>query len=44
MSGSTDGASYSTGGGGVRFEHRYAATLLAAMLAGDPVSELSGFV
>lgn len=31
---------YSTGGGGVRLEHRYAATLLAALLTGDPLSEL----
>ncbi|MFG3117478.1 hypothetical protein ACGF4C_24135 [Streptomyces sp. NPDC048197] len=31
---------YSTGGGGVRLEHRYAATLLAAVLTEDPVSEL----
>jgi len=33
-------APYATGGGGVRLEHRYAATILAAMLAGDPISEL----
>lgn len=31
---------YSTGGGGVRLEHRYAATLLAALLAEGPVSGL----
>ncbi|MET9608380.1 hypothetical protein ABZZ17_25555 [Streptomyces sp. NPDC006512] len=31
---------YSTGGGGVLLEHRYAATLLAALLAEDPVGEL----
>lgn len=37
----TDGASsYSTAGGGIRLEHRYAATLLAAVLSGDPVTEL----
>ncbi len=33
-------SSYSTGGGGVRLEHRYAGSLLAALLTGDPVSEL----
>ncbi|MEV3952254.1 hypothetical protein AB0K57_32255 [Streptomyces halstedii] len=31
---------YSTGGGGVWIEHRYAATLLAALLTEDPISEL----
>ncbi|MFI0189543.1 hypothetical protein ACH4PW_18570 [Streptomyces sp. NPDC017082] len=31
---------YATGGGGVRLEHRYAATLVAALLAEDPVGEL----
>lgn len=31
---------YSTGGGGVTLEHSYAACLLAAVLAGDPVPEL----
>ncbi|MGI5473358.1 hypothetical protein [Streptomyces sp. CA-132043] len=31
---------YSTGGGGVRLEHRYAATLLSAVLTEDPVTEL----
>ncbi|MER7179124.1 ATP-binding protein [Streptomyces hyaluromycini] len=37
----TDGSSpYSTGGGGVWIEHRYAATLVAAVLAEDPISEL----
>lgn len=38
---STDAAStYSTGGGGVTLEHQYTATLLAALLIGDPVPEL----
>ncbi|MFJ8493704.1 hypothetical protein ACIRBZ_35975 [Streptomyces sp. NPDC094038] len=31
---------YSTGGGGVWLEHRYAATLVAALLTEDPISEL----
>ncbi|MFH9672387.1 hypothetical protein ACH4L5_08900 [Streptomyces sp. NPDC017405] len=31
---------YATGGGGVRLEHRYAATLVAALLTEDPVGEL----
>jgi hypothetical protein len=31
---------YSTGGGGVTLEHTYAACLLAAVLAGDPIAEL----
>lgn len=31
---------YSTGGGGVRLEHSYAACLLAGMLAGEALSEL----
>lgn len=37
---SSDAAStYSTGGGGVTLEHQYAATMLAALLVGDPASE-----
>ncbi|CAL9327768.1 hypothetical protein SUDANB43_07414 [Streptomyces sp. enrichment culture] len=37
----TDASSpYSTGGGGVWIEHRYAATLAAALLTEDPISEL----
>ncbi|GGR47998.1 hypothetical protein GCM10010251_76320 [Streptomyces aurantiogriseus] len=37
----TDGSSpYATGGGGVWIEHRYAATLVAALLTEDPISEL----
>jgi hypothetical protein len=35
---------YSTGGGGVRLEHRYAATLLARLLSGDPIFELGDAV
>ena len=31
---------YSTGGGGVTLEHVYAACLLSALLAGDPITEL----
>ncbi|RXZ70265.1 hypothetical protein [Agromyces albus] len=31
---------YSTGGGGVRLEHAYVATLVAAFLAGDAIGEL----
>jgi hypothetical protein len=31
---------YSTGGGGVTLEHIYAACLLSALLAGDPITEL----
>jgi hypothetical protein len=31
---------YSTGGGGTVLEHRYGAALLAALLTGDPLSEL----
>lgn len=31
---------YSTGGGGVRLEHSYAACLVAALLAGDPLTEI----
>lgn len=31
---------YSTGGGGVRLEHSYAACLIASLLAGDALSEL----
>jgi hypothetical protein len=38
---STTGSSpYSTGGGGVRLEHSYAACLIAGLLAGDALSEL----
>lgn len=38
---SSDAAStYSTGGGGVTLEHQYTATLLAALLVGDPAPEL----
>src|SRR3989442_433914 len=33
-------SSYSTGGGGVTLEHLYGATVLAALLTGDPVSGL----
>ena len=36
----SDASTFATGGGGVRLEHRYAALLLTAVLAGDPVSEL----
>lgn len=38
----TDGAAspYSTGGGGVVLEHRYAATLLARLLVGAPCTEI----
>lgn len=37
----TDASSpYSTGGGGVWLEHRYAAMLVAALLTEDPISEL----
>jgi hypothetical protein len=37
---SSDSAStYSTGGGGVTLEHQYTATLLAALLVGDPAPE-----
>lgn len=38
----TDGAAnaYSTGGGGVVLEHRYAATLLARLLVGAPCGEI----
>jgi hypothetical protein len=38
----TDGGAspFATGGGGVRLEHRYAATLLAALLTGKPIPEL----
>ncbi|MFC7266742.1 hypothetical protein [Streptomyces lutosisoli] len=37
----TDASSpYSTGGGGVWLEHRYAATLVGALLTEDPISEL----
>jgi hypothetical protein len=33
-------APYSTGGGGVVLEHRYGATLIVALLTGDPLTEL----
>lgn len=39
-SGSSASSPYSTGGGGTVLEHRYGATLLAAVLAGVPVTEL----
>jgi hypothetical protein len=43
--GSTIGASpYSTGGGGVRLEHSYAACLLASLLAGESLTELGDSV
>ncbi|MGP3536419.1 hypothetical protein ACTU3I_16610 [Microbacterium sp. RD1] len=32
---------YSTGGGGVRLEHAYAASLIARFLAGEPIGEFS---
>jgi hypothetical protein len=35
---------YSTGGGGVRLEHSYAACLIAALLAGDALPELGDAV
>lgn len=35
---------YSTGGGGVRLEHSYAACLVAALLAGEAVAELGDSV
>lgn len=38
--GSPTASPYSTGGGGTRLEHRYGATLLVALLTGDPVTEL----
>jgi hypothetical protein len=37
---STGSSPYSTGGGGVRLEHSYAACLIAGLLAGDAVTEL----
>ncbi|QIR69884.1 hypothetical protein [Kocuria sp. KD4] len=37
---STGSSPYSTGGGGVRLEHSYAACLIASFLAGDAVPEL----
>lgn len=37
---STGSSSYSTGGGGVRLEHSYAACLVAGFLAGEALSEL----
>ena len=36
----TGSSPYSTGGGGVRLEHTYAACLIAGLLAGDAVGEL----
>lgn len=36
----TGASPYSTGGGGVTFEHTYAATLLVHLLSGDPIHEL----
>ena len=36
----TGSSPYSTGGGGVRLEHTYAACLIASLLAGEAVSEL----
>lgn len=35
---------YATGGGGVRLEHSYAACLVVALLAGEPVAELGDAV
>lgn len=40
MTGAEAASPYSTGGGGVHLEHVYAASLLAALLVGDPISEL----
>ncbi|WP_277213148.1 helix-turn-helix domain-containing protein [Isoptericola croceus] len=37
---STGSSPYSTGGGGVRLEHTYAACLVASLLAGDAIPEL----
>jgi hypothetical protein len=37
---STGSSPYSTGGGGVRLEHSYAACLIASLLAGDALPEL----
>ena len=37
---STGSSPYSTGGGGVRLEHSYAACLIAGLLAGDALPEL----
>lgn len=39
-SGSSVSSPYATGGGGTVLEHLYGATLLAAVLTGDPVTEL----
>lgn len=39
-SSSVGSSPYSTGGGGVRLEHSYAACLVAGLLAGDPSTEL----
>jgi hypothetical protein len=36
----TGSSAYSTGGGGVVFEHAFGATLLAALLTGRPISML----
>lgn len=40
IGGSTGSSPYSTGGGGVRLEHSYAACLVAGLLAGESLSEL----
>ena len=40
----TGSSPYSTGGGGVRLEHSYAACLVAGFLAGDALSELGDAV
>ncbi|MGY2011285.1 hypothetical protein ACW9HC_30290 [Nocardia gipuzkoensis] len=40
----TGASPYSTGGGGVRLEHSYAACLIAAFLAGDALPELGDAV
>jgi hypothetical protein len=41
---STGSSPYSTGGGGVRLEHSYAACLIDGFLAGDPLPELGDAV
>jgi hypothetical protein len=40
----TAASPYSTGGGGFRLEHSYAACLVAALLAGEPLAELGDAV
>ncbi len=40
----TGASPYSTGGGGVRLEHRYVACLLSAFIAGESVAELGDSV